>query len=345
MTEEEKTELEELSAKETLTEEEQTRKAELEDKPLDPQDEFDSAFDEAMNDDDPVKKEKLDTEIDAEAEKLELEKTKKEEEEKAKTAKEAELAQQGDAALFTKVPDGDGQANEGGDDETPEQQIARMEAELATEKQRNSSWEGRIKAANQRADKAEAGTGKSTTDKGEKKALPNEEDDLILEEFIEEFPSLEKPMKILATKIAREIVEGQMDTINPTLARVQETVESSAIEEHLGKITQAHSDWKQIHTSGALRTWISKQPNFMQPGLNKVVEDGAAEDIIELFTAYKKATGQLKTSTDSGSRSKTPAQKLKELEAVQHQSSGPPKDTKKADKNDFDAGWDDALSK
>ncbi|MCK5117922.1 MAG: hypothetical protein KAR44_15105 [Candidatus Aegiribacteria sp.] len=339
MTEEEKAELEGLSAKETLTEEEQARKAELEVKPLDPQDEFDSAFDEAMSDDDPAKK--VDA-IDAEAEELEAAK-KKEEADKAK-AEKAKLAQQDDTTLFTDGPAGDGQDNEGGAEETPEQHIARIEADLAAEKQRNSSWEGRIKAANQRADKAEAGTGKSTTDKGKEEALPNEEDDLILEEFIEEFPSLEKPMKILATKIAREIVEGQMDTINPTLARVQETVESSAIDEHLGKITQAHSDWKQIHTSGALTTWIGKQPNFMQPGLNKVVEDGSAEDIIELFTAYKRATGQLKTSTDSASR-KTPEQKLKELEAVRHQSSGPPQDKKKVAKDDFDSAWDEALSK
>ena len=335
MTEEEKKELEELSAKETLTEEDQARKAELEGKPLDPQEEFDSAFDEAIDDDPAKKTDGLDTEEE------ELEAVKKKE--AAAKAKEAELVQQDDTTLFNSVPAGDGQANEGEEQETSEQHIARIEADLAAEKQRNSSWEGRIKAANQRADKAEAGTGKSTTDKGEQ-ALPNDEDDLILEEFIEEFPSLEKPMKILATKIAREMVESQMANITPTLTQVQETVESNAIDEHLGKITQAHSDWRSIHTSGALKTWISKQPNFLQPGLNKVVEDGSAEDIIELFTTYKKSTGQLKTSTDSGSR-KTPEQKLKELEAVQHQSSGPPKDSKKSDKNDFDAGWDEALSK
>ena len=339
MTEEERKELEGLSAKETLTEEEQARKVELEAKPLDPQDEFDDAFDEAMSDDDPAKTDKLDEEIDAEAAELEAA-----EKEAARKAKEAELAQQDDTTLFNDVPAGDGQANEGGEEETPEQHIARIEADLAAEKQRNSSWEGRIKAANQRADKAEAGAGKSTADKGTNEALPNEEDDLILEEFIEEFPSLEKPMKILATKIARELVESQMSTITPTLTQVRETVESNAIDEHLGKITQAHSDWRTIHSSGALKTWIGTQPNFMQPGLNKVVEEGSAEDIIELFTTYKKSTGQLKTSTDSGSR-KTPEQKLKELEAVRHQSSGPPKDKKKADKNDFDAGWDDALSK
>ena len=69
MTDEEKKELEELVGKETLTDEEKTRKAELEAEPLDPQDEFDNAFDDAMKDDDPAKKtDKLGTDIDAEAE-------------------------------------------------------------------------------------------------------------------------------------------------------------------------------------------------------------------------------------------------------------------------------------
>ena len=58
----------------------------------------------------------------------------------------------------------------------------------------------------------------------------------------------------------------------------------------------------------------------------------------------EKSTGQLKTSTDSESR-KTSAQKLRELEAVQHQSSGPPKDRKKGAKDDFDSAWDEALTK
>ena len=339
MTEEEKKELEELSAKEVLTEEEQARKAELEAKPLAPQDEFDEAFDEAISDADPAKKDDvLDEEINAEAKKLAAEKQKEEEEK----AKEAELAQQDDTTLFNNIPE-DSQANAGEEQETPEQYIARIEAELVAEKQRTSSWEGRIKAANKRADEAEAGAGQNIADKG-KKALPNTDDDLILEEFVEEFPSLEKPMKLLATKIAREMVDEQMQKINPALTQVQETVESNAVNEHLGKITQAHSDWRQIHKSGALSTWISKQPNFMQAGLNQVVQEGSAEDIIELFTTYKKSIGQLKTVIDSGS-DKTAAQKLKELEAVRHQSSGPPKDTKKADKNDFDAAWEDALTK
>ena len=341
MTEEEKTELEELVAKESLTEDEQSRKVELEAKPLAPQDEFDSAFDDAMNEDDPAKTDTLDADIDAEAEKLEA--AKKAEVEKK--AKEAELAQQDDAGLFNDIPAGDGQANEGDGSETPEQRIAIMEAELAAEKQRTSSWEGRIKAANKRADIAEASAGQNTADKGKEEALPNGEDDLILSEFIEEFPSLEKPMKLLATKIARDIVESEMHNITPALTQVQETVESNAIDDHLSKITQAHSDWKNIHQSGALNTWIGKQPKFMQSGLNQVVEDGSAEDIIELFTAYKKSTGRLKTKTDSGSSKKTPEQKLKELEAVRHQPSDLPKDKKKTDKNDFDAGWDDALSK
>ncbi|MCK4794864.1 MAG: hypothetical protein KAV87_64640, partial [Desulfobacteraceae bacterium] len=163
MTEEEKVELAELAAKETLTKEEETRKAELEAEPLNPEDEFDSAFDEAMGDETPATEADA-AKIEAEAKALEEAEKKKKEEEEARVAK---LAQEGDS-IFNGVPGETNLDNAGGDGETPEQTIARIEADLAAEKQRNSSWEGRIKAANKRADEAEASVpGKSATDKGE----------------------------------------------------------------------------------------------------------------------------------------------------------------------------------
>ena len=343
MTEEEKAELAELAAKEKLTEEEKARKAELEGKPLNPEDEFDTAFDEAMGEETSAGTDtKTAAEVEAEAKVLEEAEKKRKKEEKE--ADEAKLAQEGDS-IFNGVPGEEDLDNAGGEGETPEQTIARIEADLAAEKQRNSSWEGRIKAANKRADEAEVSAAgkKNLTDKGDETLPDGEDDDSVLTDFIEEFPSLEKPIKLLATKIARELVESKMDEITPTLKTVQETVESNAVNDHLGKITKAHPDWRQIHKSGALGTWIGKQPQFMQAGLKRVVDEGSAEDIVELFTTYKKSTGQLKTETNSG-KGKTSAQKAKELEAVAHQSSGPPKDTKKIADDDFDSAWDNAIS-
>ena len=79
----------------------------------------------------------------------------------------------------------------------------------------------------------------------------------------------------------------------------------------------------------------------MQPGLQVVIEEGTAEEIIEMFDAYKKIVGHTKSDNKDISKS----QKLKNLEAVNASSAGPRKEKKKADKDDFDSAWDEAMSK
>jgi len=329
MTEEEKQELETLRAKETLDENEKARVAELEAKeePLNDEDEFDQAFDEAIGDE-PKTEEETEDQDDNQNE--------------SQSGKD-EDDQTEDDSLFETVPDDQDNGNE--DEKSPEQLIADLEANLAKEKQRNSSWEGRIRAANRRAEEAEAKLNKKseTADKGSNDSLPNDdEDNSILSEFIEEFPSLEKPIKLLATQIARKIVEEEVGSIRPTIDSVKDTIQSQTMREHVGKIETAHPDWKQIRDSGSLITWIEKQPKFVQPGLTKVVEEGSAEEIIELFDTYKRSTGQKRT-VNTGT--KTAQQKARELEAVPHSSKGPPADKKIVDKNDYDSAWDEAVSK
>lgn len=329
MTEEERRELAGLRSKTTaLTPEETERLKELEDKeePLEEEDEFADAFDEA------VEGKPKDDETQEEGEG----------DEQITDQSTEDDSDPEDDTIFNRVPDKDDEDNSG-DTVSPETSIADLEAELAKEKQRTSSWEGRIKAANKRAEEAEAKLNEiADTDKSGETLPDADEDDSVLSEFIEEFPTLEKPIRLMAAKIAREIVEKEVGEIKPTISQVQETVESQAVEEHLGKITEAHSDWRKIYDSGALNTWITNQPKFMQPGLHRVVDEGSAEDIIELFDTYKKSTGQLKSTVNR--EGKSSKQKAKELEAVTHSSSGPPKDKKKAAANDFDGAWNEALS-
>jgi hypothetical protein len=334
MTDEEKQELEALKAKDDLTEEETARVAALEanDEPLTDEEEFDQAFDDALDDKDPVDKDKV---------------VAGEEKKKVDTGdgvqQKKEDDPQTDDSIFNDTLDS-GSDSDGGE-ESPEQRIASIEAKLAKEIQRNSSWEGRIRAANKRADDAESQLNDKpgAVDKGASTPQGDDEDDTVLSEFIEEFPSLEKPIKLMATKIARDLVEKKMGDIKPTLDSVQDTAEQTAVDTHLGKITDAHPDWRKIHKSGVLTTWIEQQPKFMQPGLKTVLDKGSAEDIIELFTTYKKSSGQIKSTVNK--TGKSAKQKAKELEAVLSSSSGPPKDKKKIAEDDFDSAWDDALAK
>lgn len=343
LTEEEKQELESLRDKESLTDEEKARVAELEAKeePLDDEDEFDKAFDEAMGTKkpEPSSEKQEQTEDEGEEEEGEYKQT-------TDQSSEGEDDQQ-DGDIFNNAPEDDGSETDSGDGDEPttEQKIANLEAELAREKQRTSSWEGRIRAANRRAEEAEAKLKELGKQDKEPKDLPvgDNDEDVVLGEFIEEFPSLEKPIKLLATKIARDIVDREIGEIKPTITQVQETVKSQAEQEHLAKIRQAHPDFIDIYASGALVSWIERQPKFMQPGLQRVVAEGSADEVIELYDTYKRSVGQSRKVVNKGN--KQSKKKAKNLEAVTHSSSGPPADKKQAARDDFDGAWEEAVSK
>lgn len=325
MTDEEKQELKVLQEKETLTDDETARAAELEQMiEVSPDDEFDQAFDEALAEDDPDIDNDLDGEVDNKL--------------KPKQNTDSDDDNSGDSIFNSVDTDTDDDI-----DNNPEKKIADLEAELAANNQRMSSWEGRIKAANKAKEEAEAKLNGDDSQSGKvNKTAPGEDEeaDTILSEFIDEFPSLEQPIKIMVKKIANKMIESKLEEITPKIDSIEERTQETASEEHFATIKKAHANYEKIYNSGALTTWIKSQPKFLQAGMEVVIEDGTAEEIIEMLDAYKTTIKH----TQSDNPGKTKRDKLVDLEAVDQSSSGPPKDKKKANKDDFDSAWDEAMS-
>ena len=330
MIDEERAELKELQEKESLTDEETARAAELEQKDTPPEDDFDKAFDDALAEDDP------DTDINLDDDNKSKHKV------DSNADNDNDDNDDDDESIFNKtVSDSD---DDDDVDNNPERKIADLEAQLAANNQRMSSWEGRIKAANKAKEEAEAKLNGDDSKHGKvDKTTPEEDEeaDTILSEFITEFPSLEQPIKIMAKKIAGSMIESKLADLTPKLESIEEHTKEESSKEHFDKIKKAHEDYEKIYDSGALNTWIESQPKFLQPGLQVVIEEGTAEEIIEMFDAYKKIVGHTKSDNKDISKS----QKLKNLEAVNASSAGPRKEKKKADKDDFDSAWDEAMSK
>jgi len=320
MTEEERKELDTLLAKKSLTEEEQARVAELQAKAVPSDDnEFDETWKKLEREDSGQKSEESE----------EGDKDKKESQ-----SKEGEEDQ--DGSIFNEGPEEDTEEEE----DTPEAKIAALEAQLEKEKQRTSSWEGRIRAANKRAEEAEQklqeGKGQ---DKGKKDDLPDDEPEL--KEFLEEFPSLEKPIKLMVQKLTNKLLDERISKLEPELQRVRDTLSITTQDTHLRKITEAHPDWRDIRDSGALDKWIEIQPRFVKEALERIKQEGDADEVIEMFDSYKKATGRLSDNTSE--RKQSPKKKLEGLEAVTHQPSTVNTKKGEKDKEDFDAAYEEAL--
>ena len=231
-------------------------------------------------------------------------------------------------------------------------QIAELTATVQQLTHNMKSWEGRLKAADKRAVEAEQkakdaeakGQGKDSDD-----ASPDV-DDAELGKFFKEYPDLEGPITKVAEKMATKIFEDKigdkLETLETGQAKAQETAQEELDRVHMDKIVAAHPDWETIYDSGAIKTWIGQQPEYLQPRLNEIIKKGSAREVIAMFDSYKRAAGKGKeTTTNSTEADLKKKEKAKAIEAVPASTGGPIEGKKKVEKDDFDGSWDELEKK
>lgn len=210
-----------------------------------------------------------------------------------------------------------------------------------------SSWEGRIKKANERAEAAEAELKKLEQKDVQPKETkdsddsPLDDDEKVLKEFADEFPDLVKPLTIMAKKYATSIAEEKIGKVIPTVETLQQEQQKSAREVFLTPIYEAHPDWETIYNSGDLQTWIDKKSQLQQKVLNETVQSGSQEELIEMFDSYKRENNISNSKQTKPTGGSDP--KVHDIVAVPGKSGGPPKDRPSMD--DFDSAWKEATSK
>lgn len=227
------------------------------------------------------------------------------------------------------------------------------EVEYKKEQQKTKSWNGRIRKERERAEQAEQKLKKtlekSTSDIDGDGTTSPEGDDAddaaeAINEFTQEYPSLEKPIKAIAEKMAKTIIEAKLTELQPQLDKLntRATVEDEAVnDDHFSSIKVAHPDFEDIRDSGKLDSWLEKQESFVRYGFERVIKEGTADEIIDMFNRYKgvKAT----QSSTKNQRAKVKA-KAKAHMAVDGETGGPIDRKGKKDKDDFDGAWDEALT-
>ena len=342
---EQKTRLDQLLAIESLKTEEAEELKTLQDlEPADPAaDEFDAEWDELDG-----KKPALKADADKEKTLVQIEKEQDAQLEKDKDESQSTDADNTDGDLINTTPaDSDKTLDSTVDKDAPDTR----DKEIADLTQKMSSWDGRIKAAEKRAVAAEQKLKDMEKGKDKNKDSENvspDEDDVELGKFFKEYPDLEAPIKKVAEKMATKIFDAKIgnkiETLEETQATAQVTAEEKADADHMAVINAAHPDWSKIYDSGALHTWIKRQPGYLQPRLTEILKKGSAQEVVDMFDSYKRAAGKGKeTTTNSASPDKV--EKAKVIEAVPASSGGPKEGKPEITKDDFDGAWDDLEEK
>lgn len=93
-------------------------------------------------------------------------------------------------------------------------------------------------------------------------------------------------------KLVSSGLDALRSELNQVVAPIKASTQQSAIEAHTTTIYTAHPDADSIAQSAELSGWIEKQPSFVRDGYKAVLEKGTASQVVELFTAFKDATGK-----------------------------------------------------
>ena len=233
-------------------------------------------------------------------------------------------------------------------------ECARLTEELKKERQRTSSWDGRIKAANEKAKKLEDENAQlreqvlsfaKQQDNDDAKS-----DEEKLQVFREAFPELVDVVDIMEKKINKikdTRVKDEQKTVKPEEESTstteesndagQEDAKSSEPTDHYKTVTKAHPELDEMVGTGAVLTWLRKQPEFISEHLEDIYYarngQGTSTQVIKLLNEFKKSTGW-KSQLAERSSAKKKHDKLTGMLESEGESPGLPKDG--PDKNDFE---------
>jgi hypothetical protein len=224
--------------------------------------------------------------------------------------------------------------------------VTRLEEELAKEKQKTASWNGRITAANKNSEALKERITElealQTTSNKETDKVTADADVEVLDKFREDFPELKDVIDILQRRVDK-VAEGTKADAKPDVSKsahtdvVPDDIPATGKTEHIAAIHEVHPDLDEMVSTGVLKTWINKQKPFIQSHLETIYANGNSKQIIEMVTQFKDTTGwKSQLSTEDT----TKQDKLKSMLEVNSESATPSGTA--VDKNDYDQGAKDA---
>ena len=98
--------------------------------------------------------------------------------------------------------------------------------------------------------------------------------------------------KLVDARVAA-IVDSKVAAALAIPAQQQQAV--SEADEHFGSINAKHPDVESVVPSQEFAAWINSQPGFAQGAIKAAIEQGTAQQVIEVLDTYKAATGKTPT--------------------------------------------------
>ena len=179
-------------------------------------------------------------------------------------------------------------------------------------------------------------------------AAPSAEEIAAEEQYRKDWPEqaaredrLKKELESMKTLLTTT-VEALKGQIQPVIDNAATTAE----EKHYNTIIGAHPDAEAIVPK--VEEWIKTQPKILQPQYTKIMAEGSAADVVELFTMFKEATKVPDAPTDEAAAAaalKEKQEKEERLNRMETTATVRTSVTTETDPSDFDSAFESEAKK
>lgn len=149
-------------------------------------------------------------------------------------------------------------------------------------------------AAQARADNGEAPTAADTMVAAAQAAMDAGADITLFGDFSEEAiaAGIDKHVNNrVAATVEAKVAAAVKAAVDEALAPIRAKEQADSADAHVSAVLAAHPDAGSIAQSVELDNWIKAQPSYLQPAMRQVQEGGTTEQVIELISNFKAATG------------------------------------------------------
>lgn len=154
-------------------------------------------------------------------------------------------------------------------------------------------------AAQARADNGEAPTAADTMVAAAQAAMDAGVDITLFGDFSEEAMAagIDKHVNNrVAAEVNAKVAAAVKTAVDEALAPLRAKEQVASADAHVSAVLAAHPDAGSIAQSVELDNWIKAQPSYLQPAMRQVQEGGSTEQVIELISNFKAATGATQTA-------------------------------------------------
>lgn len=149
-------------------------------------------------------------------------------------------------------------------------------------------------AAQARANNGEAPTAADTMVAAAQAAMDAGVDITLFGDFSEEAMAagIDKHVNNrVAAEVNAKVAAAVKTAVDEALAPLRAKEQAETADAHVSAVLAAHPDAGSIAQSVELDNWIKAQPSYLQPAMRQVQEGGTTEQVIELISNFKAATG------------------------------------------------------